>query len=461
MIISSEINSKENLLIASYFNEAGQVDFIRKQLTDEDMFNWKITSNPTPDINWDGKYLEKSKTKWVSRFRTEELIQSKFTQAELAKLYSEKKPYKWYSDIEIWLTSNEFPDPNEAKERVSLITCLSDDNFIYVLSTMADLSKEQQDKMMAFVNKYVESHGQTFKLKYVYYEQEENMLRAFFHKMLPKIPFLTGWNFMGFDWLYLVNRAKNIGIEPAAALLNKRLIGKAYMPSHLGLLDYMEVFMNLKPYKVVENYKLGYIANLVLGTKKLEHGNESMMEFQKQTEKYIAYNIIDTILVKLIDDKLQLLDVAFEISNVARIDVSRIFSSVYITETLMCREFLSRGRKMASLDKAPLMDSTYDGAYVAKPVPGYYPLVACYDFASMYPNLQIQFNISPDAYLGKINQMNEEEVLDNIWTKNNTVFNSKNDSAARTILSGLYNARVETKNEIKKLEKKSLDVQVS
>lgn len=461
MIISSEINIKDNLLIASYFNDAGQVDYIRKPITEEDKFNWKITSNPTSNLNWDGKYLEQVKTKWISRFRIEELIQSKFTKSDLDKLYSERRPYKWYSDIEIWLTSTDFPDPNEAKERVSLITCLNQDNQVYVLSTMADLSAEQQDKIMKVVNKYVESHGQTFKLKYVFYENEENMLRAFFHKMLPKIPFLTGWNYLGFDWLYLVNRAKNLGVDPGEALLNKRLIGKAQMPSHLGLLDYMEVFMNLKPYKVVENYKLDYIANLVLGTKKLEHGNESMMDFQKQTEKYIAYNIIDTILVKLIDDKLQLLDVAFEISNVAKVDVSRVFSSVYITETLMCREFLSRGRKMASLDKTSIIDSTYDGAYVSKPNPGYYPLVACYDFASMYPNLQIQFNISPDSYIGKINQLEEEKVLDNIWTKNNTVFSSKDDSAARTILSGLYNARVETKAQIKKLKKKSLDAQVA
>lgn len=461
MIISSEFNTKENLLIASHYDENGLVKFIQKRIPDEDIFNWKISSNPTSNINWDGRYLEKASTKWISRFRIEELIQSKFTQQELYELYSANRPKKWYSDIEIWLTSEEFPDPEKAEERVSLITCISDSNQVYVLSTMGELSEAQQEKMMTYVNKYVSSCGQNFTLKYIYYEKEVDMLKSFFHKMLPKIPFLTGWNYLDFDWKYLVNRAKNLGLEPAAALTHKRFNGKALLPSHVGLLDYMEVFMNLKPYKVVENYKLNYIADLVLGLKKLQH-TESMIKFQQQTEKYIAYNIIDTILVKLIDDKLQLLDVAFEISRIAQVDVNKVFSSVYIGETLLCREFLRRDRKMASLDKKFIEDSTYDGAFVHKPKPGYYRFITCNDFASMYPNLQIQFNISPDTYMGKINQLDEEAVLDNIWTKNNTVFDNKVDSAARTILTGLYDTRVATKAEMKELKKKKkADVQMA
>jgi DNA polymerase elongation subunit (family B) len=69
----------------------------------------------------------------------------------------------------------------------------------------------------------------------------------------------------------------------------------------------------------------------------------------------------------------------------------------------------------------------------------------------MYPNIQIQFNISPDAYLGK-NKPDQEPIEDQVLTKNNTLFTKKFDSAARTILTRLYNGRVDTKNEMKKLE---------
>jgi DNA polymerase elongation subunit (family B) len=69
----------------------------------------------------------------------------------------------------------------------------------------------------------------------------------------------------------------------------------------------------------------------------------------------------------------------------------------------------------------------------------------------MYPNIQIQFNISPDAYQGKI-QHGQAPTVDQILTKNATLFTNKSDSAARTILTRLYNGRVDTKNEMKKLE---------
>jgi DNA polymerase elongation subunit (family B) len=232
---------------------------------------------------------------------------------------------------------------------------------------------------------------------------------------------------------------------------SKTLIGKAKMPVHLGLLDYMEVFMNTKPYKVVENYKLDYIANLVLGTTKLHSEYATMMEAQQDVENFTKYNIIDTILVKLIEDKLGLLDVAFAISKFAKVDVSKVFSAVFITETLMCREFLERGLYMANDRRELEEDATYDGAYVAKPEPGYYKYVSCFDFASMYPNIQIQFNISPDSYGGKI-KAGQEPTIDQVLTKNDTLFTKKYDSAARTILTRLYNGRVDTKDEMKKLE---------
>ena len=219
----------------------------------------------------------------------------------------------------------------------------------------------------------------------------------------------------------------------------------------MGLLDYMEVFMNTKPYKVVENYKLDYIANLVLGTRKLHQAYATMMEAQQDIENFVKYNIIDTILVKLIEDKLGLLDVAFAISKFARVDVSKVFSAVFITETLMCREFLERGRFMASDRREIEKEATYDGAYVAKPEPGYYKYVSCFDFASMYPNIQIQFNISPDAYIGKI-KPDTQKTPETIITKNDTIFTKQFDSAARTILTRLYNGRVDTKNEMKRLE---------
>jgi len=451
MIISTEFNQDTSELMVSYYDANGQVAFIKKYIHDIDQFNWVLTPSPTEYRNWDNRFLKKAKNKWLSRFRLEELIQERFTPEELDLIYSNQGPKKYYLDIEIQLTSNEFPDPAKAAMPVNLITFVNEDNVCYVMSTMKDLEKSVVDRLETEVNEYFAAHNQSFSLKYLFFESEEALMSTFFLKVLPKIPFFTGWNVIGFDWVYLVNRAKRLKIELMENMPSEKLIGQAKMPLHIGLLDYMEVFMNTKPYKVVENYKLDYIANLVLGTTKLHSEYATMLEAQQDVENFVKYNIIDTILIKLIEDKLGLLDVAFSISQLAKVDVSKVFSAVYITETLMCREFLSRGKLMASDRRDIENEATYDGAFVATPVPGYYKYVSCFDFASMYPNLQIQFNISPDSYLGKYDPT--QQVPDEtIFTKNNTIFTNKFDSAARTILKGLYNERFETKAKIKSLE---------
>lgn len=451
MIISTEFNQDTCELLVSYYDSTGSVAYIRKYIHDIDQFNWVLTPTPTENRNWDNRFLKKAKNKWLSRFRLEELIQERFTQEEKDQIYSTQGPKKYYLDIEIQLTSNEFPHPEKAAMPVNLITFVNEDNLCFVMSTMKDLDQETIQKLETDTNGYFASHGQQFTIKYLFFQTEEALMATFFHKVFPKIPFFTGWNVIGFDWMYLVNRAKRLGIDPMENMESDKLIGKAKMPLHVGLLDYMEVFMNTKPYKVVENYKLDYIANLVLGTTKLHSEYATMMEAQKDVENFVLYNIIDTVLIKLIEDKLGLLDVAFSISQLAQVDVSKVFSAVYITETLMCREFLRRGKLMASDKKDVAEEATYDGAYVAKPEPGYYKNVSCFDFASMYPNLQIQFNISPDAFMGKYSP-GQEIAPETIFTKNDTIFTNKFDSAARTILSGLYSERFETKAKIKVLE---------
>ena len=452
MIVSTDFNVAESQLIISYYGENGNLDFIKKPIHQHDLYNWTTTPTPTEFRNWDGRFLKKTQGKWLSKFRLEELTQSRLSQEELAQIYSDISPRKFYLDIEIKLESTEFPNPDQAKYEVNLITFVNENNVVIVMSTMADLSPDKIEIMEVKTNDYFNKHGQKFKIKYLYYSTEFEMMETFFHKFLPKIPFITGWNVIGFDWVYLINRCKNIKIDPMQNMAGG-LIGKSKMPTHLGLLDYMEVFMNTKPYKVIETYKLDYIANLVLGTTKLHSEYATMLEAQQDVENFILYNVIDTVLVKLIDDKLGLLDVAFAISKFAKVDVSKVFSAVYITETLMCREFLERGRFMANDKRFLEEDATYDGAYVATPVPGFYKYVSCFDFASMYPNLQIQFNISPDVYLGKVEESYKISA-DQIMTRNNTIFSKSTDSAARTILTRLYNGRVDTKSEMKKLEEK-------
>lgn len=477
MIIGVEV--QENTLMISYYDENGKISYIRKQLTDREIFNWVESDRPSIYKNWDGVPITQSKSdpKWLTRSRLEELIIEKLTPHEKSIIYNfDNLPKKDYIDIEIKLTSDDFPKPEEVKMPVGMISFCNEDGVNYVLSIMNSeehpngLTPDDIIKMEKEINEYFKNTiphdpkdrailDQNFTIKHKYFETEKELLEFYFHKIVPRQSFLTGWNVIDFDWQYLMNRSSKIGVDSLAAMQSRKTFSKRHkLPTHLGIVDYMQLFIDpgYKPYKVVENYTLDYIANRALNVTKLKHQYKSFMEFQKDVYLFTMYNIVDNILVKMIEDKFGMMDVAFSVANVAEIEVNKIFSPVHITEVLMCREFLNKNRRMMkkpwedNRDDSNGTDATYEGAYVMPPIPGYYQLVSCYDFKSMYPNLQMQFNCSPDSYLGKVGMIKQDGT--EILTKNNTLFDGKNDSVARVILDRLYNARINAQDEIKVLK---------
>jgi len=474
MIIGVEV--QENDLMISYYDADGNIAYIKKRLADHEIFNWVEHNKPSLYKNWDGSNIkqESSDPTWLTRTRLEELIIEKLNPHERELIYNfDNLPKISYTDIEILLTSDEFPAPEKVEMPVGMISFCNEDGVSYVLSIMKSdehpngLSLEDINRMEHDVNEYFHNtipHDdkdkkllmQDFKIKHKFFETERELMEFYFHKIIPRQSFITGWNFVDFDWQYLMNRGSKIGVDTLEKMTSRKTFSKRHkLPTHLGIVDYMQLFIDpgYKPYKVVENYTLNYISSRALNTSKLSHPYKSFMEFQKDVYMFTMYNVIDNILVKLIEDKFGLMDVAFSVANVAEIEVNKIFSPVHITEVLMCRQFLESNRKMlkkAWNSKSEDKDETYEGAYVMPPVPGYYKYVSCYDFKSMYPNLQMQFNCSPDTYLGKIGMVRTNGT--EITTKNNTLFDSQKDSVARVILDRLYNARIQAQDEIKDLK---------
>jgi DNA polymerase elongation subunit (family B) len=471
MIIGCEYNQKFQSLLISYINSEGKTGFLQKKLHKSELFNWTISKNPTVDKNWDGRYIKRTPSdgKWLSKERIYELILEKLTKEEIDHIYeSDFTPNKSYLDIEIELTSDDFPDPAKAEMPVNLITFCNSNNDCFVLSTMKDpdtgkhLNKDEEAQINLEIHEYFAKVkniketdrailDQKFNINYIHFNTETEMLECFFHKILPKLPVITGWNVINFDWVYLMNRCKRIKVDPFLTLPSQRVVSKHNkIPLHTAVLDYMDMVMQMKPFKVIENYKLDYFANLSLNVTKLKSQHKSMREAQKYVAEFTKYNIIDVLIVKMLDDKHELLDVALSLSKVARVEINKVFNPVHITETLICREFLSKGLKMAK-DGQPEnanKSGTYTGAFVMPPIPGHYDYVACYDFASMYPNVQMQFNISPDSFLGNSNsRLRDTDIL----TKNETLFSGEKDSVTRVILNRLYNKRVETKAKMKQL----------
>jgi len=454
MLVGVEYNPENKSIIASHYNTEGNLSYLRKNIPESQEFIWKY-AREDEDISgksWDDKPIKKVKSRFLNRYRLEELMLSNLSSGEKNQLFSSNRPKIYFLDIETEVNErNDFPHPDEANYPINLISVVID-RTVVVLSTLNNFASDKIEQMQNEVNEILISHGrkEQYKVKYLYYSTEKGLLSAFCKSLLPRMGFITGWNVTDFDWQTIANRCDKNDVNISQHLKSNRLMGQYKLPVHLGILDYDEVCRKFQPIDMPDNYTLDYMAHSILGIKKLQHPYKSFHEFQKDHYMFTMYNILDSVLVQLIDIDTDLMELAFTMIDFSKTEVSKVFTPVFNTEIFLCREFLNDGKIMPSIKKdVDKIKKKYKGAYVMPPIPGWYNLISCFDFESEYPNIQMQFNISPDTYLGKKDKIvyTKYKPEDLILTKNDTVFLGNKDSAARTILSRFFQKRVDIKGE--------------
>ena len=456
MIFGVEYRSDHKALVTSYVTPEGNVDFIIKRLQPSDVFSWLPSKVESSFRGFDDTPLRKIETDRPSRFRLEELMHEKFTPEDWEMVKALNLPKAYSLDIETEVAeNNEFPDPVEAKQPINVISIVSmHEPRVRVLTTLSKLDIAARESIMAEVNEYVKEFGETYTLDYIHFDTEKEMLEAFFYKLLPRLPLLTGWNIIEFDWQTMLHRAELHKVDVVRNLPSKVLNGQFRTPTHTAIIDYIDALLKFKPYKDPENHQLDYIATRSLGKGKLKHPYNSFYEFQQDTFMFVKYNIIDSILVRLVDKKHKLLYASYSIASIAMVEQNRIFGPVFMTEMFMCREFIKDGKFVWTKKKTMGEHEKYKGAFVKAPAVGYHKDIVCLDFKSMYPNIQIQWNISTDTYLGKKNKVDFSKLAVGSYTvtKNDTVFLTTKDSVARRIQSSLFNRRSDIQAEIKRLK---------
>ena len=75
------------------------------------------------------------------------------------------------------------------------------------------------------------------------------------------------------------------------------------------------------------------------------------------------------------------------------------------------------------------------------PLTGFYNWVSVYDYASLYPTIIRQFNISPDVYLGQADTLDEDVLEKNIVCESGAVFKKDEDGFLKILLTDIYNQR--------------------
>jgi len=325
------------------------------------------------------------------------------------------------------------------------------------------LSKEQIDSIESDINIHFKKFETKYKFKYIQYKNEYDLLYNFFNKLVPRMPVMTGWNFINYDWVFLVARARKIGVDPDVSSFTKKMnqpfnfnsMGQqnyAEIPAHRVIVDYMELFKKWDTsVKVKESQSLDFASEKILGLKKINYEGDLKRLHREDYRKFVYYNAVDSCLVQRIHVKMKYVDILYGMAVLGKIKIKDAISTLALTEGIL-REKL-RDQKNIVLVRDEREDSggssSIKGGWVKEPVRGMATWTCCYDFASLYPTTMRQFNISADSYKGQKVKNKDYSIFNghqlqiedsDIITLNNSVF-KKEDGVVTQVMGEVYTDR--------------------
>lgn len=372
-------------------------------------------------VTWDGRSVKAIPTKNPNRYSVYDFI-DELPKEEQDILFKYNEPDIFFVDIENEIIEKK-PTPHLAESAVQSISIVNKDK-VLVMGT-ADLPEPSSKSIEEDINNYFSKFGTIYHFKYVHFKSEYDMLLNFFVKFVSRMPVVTGWNFTEYDWVFLVNRARKLGIDPSVASVTKLLREpwdmekKTYaeLPAHRMVVDYMELFKKWDTsIRVKESISLDFVSDNVLGVKKVNYEGSLKTLYQSDYKKFVYYNAVDSVLVQKIHEKTKLIDILYGISTLSRVKIGDSYSTLPVTEGILRRK-LKREKNviLCRLERSDKDVSTEGvlGGFVKEPVKGMSHWTSCYDFASLYPTSMRMFNISVDSYKGVISSDRKYALFNN------------------------------------------------
>jgi DNA polymerase elongation subunit (family B) len=444
-----DIEQRERDVIVSYYDKEGKVAY--KQYPIAQFQNWYICGEKekgasTEFKNWDGRPVKLGYARQFNKFSLNYFIDG-LPERDKEEILAYNMPKTYFVDIETEIVDG-FPKAEEAKSRILSFSIITPERKAIVLG-LEDMAPDKIKKINDDTNEYFKDFDQDWEFKYHKFNTEYDMVYTFLMKFLPKFPMMTGWNFINYDWQYIVNRCKRLQIDVSEVGMTKKVDRNDSRPLHIGILDYMQLYDKYdRSVKVKESNSLDYVSGQVLNVKKIKYTGSLQDLYRDNFVKYIYYNVVDSVLVYYIDQKLKSMEVLLTLANITQMPLYKAASPVAVTESIMARKLAEQGMRIGTEKREDgEKDGQYVGAYVKEPILGFYEGVSAFDFASLYPSIMRQFNISPDSYVEQVykTEIPKRREDTNVIVCDNGVVYSKEDSILKKILSDLYAQRKEYK----------------
>ena len=377
-----------------------------------------------------------------------------------------KNPIKvLFLDIETY-SPDEFPKPADPTHTVNVITCFDSLNGRYTTFGLKDYDNKDDD----VVYHKCESERDLFK-KFVMYIEKD----------YPDI--MSGWNSEFFDLPYILNRCTRIlgeewtnRLSPSGRVYSRTIKGMfgveqvRWYIEGMSLIDYLDVYKRFSV-GVKESYKLDNIGATELGEQKVDFGNMNLATLSDNDwQTFVEYNIQDVRLLAKLEEKLKYTELIKMLAYVGLTTFEAALGSLSVINGATAVRARYRDQKIPSFIRNEDTGKN-PGAYVGEPLKGFQENIISFDANSLYPNVMISLNMSPETKVAKIEDKNNSEIVlrhvngqvfslkhDKFLefckkeqiaiSKANVLFTQKRKGVMPEILDYYYNERVKIKKEL-------------
>ncbi|MFW9781712.1 MAG: DNA-directed DNA polymerase I [Candidatus Heimdallarchaeota archaeon] len=314
-------------------------------------------------------------------------------------------------DIEVMVGEKDYkiPDPTLAKQEVISISFASTDRLklVYML--------ERED--YSFTNLFKDFPSDA---KIVLFKNEKDLLIETF-RLIWEYPVVITFNGDNFDLNYISHRADKLKIDrdinPIQVKRGFGILSKAECDLRNGIhIDLFNIFFNrsISGYAfggVYESASLNAISAALLGEEKYQH-DELIHEMEYDILSW--YNLKDSMLTleltkfnnSLVWNLIILLCriTKMPVHDMIRRQISTWIQNIFYFEHRRKNSLIPRRSEIGEWKKGGILSSKADddkfmGAYVVPPVPGIHFDVVVMDFASLYPSIIKEYNLSYETVL--------------------------------------------------------------
>ena len=304
-----------------------------------------------------------------------------------------------FIDIETY-SPDCFPDIEDPNHTVNVITCY--DSFSKQFHTFG-------------LKPYT---GQNKSIQYYYCENERELFIKFLDYLADDYPdVLSGWNSEFFDIPYIIARCERIlGPEYVAKLsplsnVNFRMIKgkfgrdqKRFYIDGMSSIDYLDIYRRFC-LKLRESYKLDAIAEVELGERKIDYGDMNLVTLaDTDWNLFVDYNIQDVNLLVKMEEKLQYISLLRMLAYVGLTTMEGAMGTISVINGALTIRARNRGEIISTFIR-PDAAGKNPGAYVSEPKSGFQNNIVSFDANSLYPNVMIALNLSPETKIGRLEKM--------------------------------------------------------